>query len=68
MNDFIEALNEGRAYDYIAQNYWQMSKEDLKDILLEFIYEADESTIMDREFDTDNVISEIEDRYIDCVD
>lgn len=65
MDEFITALEEGKAYDFIANNYWQMSREELKDILLEFIYEADESNIMDREFDTDNVISELEDRYID---
>lgn len=66
MDEFITALEEGKAYDFIANNYWQMNKENLKDILLEFIYEADESVLMDRAFDTDNIVAELEDRYGLC--
>ena len=56
MKEFMKALEEGNAYDYIANNYWSMSKEDLKNILLEYIYEADESHGCDRGFEIENVM------------
>lgn len=31
----------GNLYDYIANNYWNMSKEELKDVCLEVIYSLD---------------------------
>lgn len=38
IDKFLEALDEGREYDFIANYYYQMSKEDLKNILIEYIY------------------------------
>lgn len=35
----VEEIRAGRAYDLVANNYWKMDKEVLKDICLEFIYE-----------------------------
>lgn len=35
---FLDALDTGRAYDFIANHYTTMSKYDLKTILLEYIY------------------------------
>ena len=32
--DLKEAINEGRLYDFIANFYYQMSKDDLKEIIL----------------------------------
>lgn len=32
------------SYDFIANNYYKLSKEQLKDILLEYIYVADKDT------------------------
>lgn len=34
----MQAIEEGRLYDFIADNYWNMSKEELKDVLLEVIW------------------------------
>lgn len=34
----IDALREGTIYDFIANNYYEMDKQDLKDILLEIAY------------------------------
>jgi uncharacterized hydantoinase/oxoprolinase family protein len=31
------AFETGRVYDFIAKNYWKMSKDELKDILLEIV-------------------------------
>lgn len=37
--EFIKAINKGSAYDFIANNYYKMDKDTLKDICLECIYE-----------------------------
>lgn len=36
--EIMKAIEEKRLYDFIANNYWQMSKEELKDVLLEVIW------------------------------
>lgn len=33
--EILEGLKSGRPYDFIANNYWKMEKEQLKDIILE---------------------------------
>lgn len=40
MKDFVQVLknNPNGAYDYIANNYYKMSKEELKDIAKELLY------------------------------
>lgn len=35
---YIEALENSNGYDFIAKNYWEFSKEELKDIILELDY------------------------------
>lgn len=42
-------------YDYIANNYWELSKDDLKNILLEVIAAS--------ETNLDDLTSELEDRF-----
>lgn len=37
----LESCESGTLYDFVANNYWKMSKEVLKDIALEAIYSAD---------------------------
>ena len=39
-HDLIQAFQEGNAYGYIAEHYWQMSREQLKDCLLEVLWHA----------------------------
>lgn len=38
IDKFLEAIEDGNEYDFIANNYTSMSKAELKDILLEYIY------------------------------
>jgi hypothetical protein len=38
ISKFLDAMDDDKEYDFIANNYYQMSKEDLKSILLEYIY------------------------------
>jgi len=38
-NEILKAIKEDRLYDFIANNYWKMSAEISRDLLLELIYE-----------------------------
>ena len=38
--EILKACKDGTLYDFIANNYWNMSKEELKDVCLEAIYLA----------------------------
>ena len=58
MEDFIKALKQGVGYDYLANNYYKMSKEELKRIGLELLYEL---TSESHTPDIENVIEELED-------
>ena len=36
--EIIQAIKKGKLYDYIANNFYKMSKEHLRDLILEIIY------------------------------
>lgn len=36
--EIIQAIKKGELYDYIANNFYKISKEDLRDLILEIIY------------------------------
>ncbi len=61
IQDFINEVRTGSsAYDTIARHYWEMSKDDLKRICMEFIYELEDERV-------DNVLEELEDCYVEDV-
>lgn len=35
---FLKALKDGNGYDFIANNYFTFTKEELKDIILELLF------------------------------
>lgn len=39
--EILEGLKSGRPYDFIANNYWKMDKENLRDIILEILAQFD---------------------------
>lgn len=41
--DLLKALEEGHLYDYVASHYYEMPKEDLKDVCLELIWSLGET-------------------------
>ena len=41
--EVIRAIESNELYGYIANNYWNMSKASLKDIILELVYAIDNS-------------------------
>lgn len=45
IKEFINAVNEEKPYDFIAQNYWHMRVEDLGRICLELIYAMDDEQL-----------------------
>ena len=45
-DEIMKAIEEDRLYDFIANNYYKMSKEELKDVLLEVIWNCNEDGLM----------------------
>lgn len=41
-DEVMKAIEENKLYDFIANNYWNMDKAELKDIILELIWVYDE--------------------------
>lgn len=60
VNEFINALREDMGYDYIANNAHKFSKEELKRIILELLYELTEASYKPN---IENVIEELEDFF-----
>lgn len=58
IDKFLEAMDEGKEFDFIANHYHEMSNFDLRTILLEYIYAVHSSDIA--EDIQDNVRNELE--------
>ena len=66
MKDFIEVLknNPNGAYDFICNNYYKMSKDELKDIVKELLYAVhDNVTKAEHNQILNDVATELEDNY-----
>jgi hypothetical protein len=61
MDEFINALREDMGYDYIANNAHKFSKEELKRIILELLYELTET----HKPNIENAIEELEEFFAD---
>lgn len=46
-NELLNCL-QSHAYDFIAGNYYKLTKEELKTILLEFVYNTDNEIIREK--------------------
>ena len=62
LEQFLEALDEEKEYDFIANYYNDMSKFDLRTILLEYIYASHQRGNEVEEAIRDDVREEIEDK------
>ncbi len=67
MKEFIDVLknNPDNAYDFICNNYYKMSKEELKDIAKELLYAVYDNVINTAEHNKilNDVATELEDMY-----
>lgn len=65
MKEFIEILknNPNGAYDFICNNYYKMSKEELKDITKELLYAVYENAKDEHDIILSDVATELEDFY-----
>jgi hypothetical protein len=61
MEDFIKALREGKGYDWIANNGWKLTKEELISIIKEYDYAIYESR---EKYLYDNISDELEEREL----
>lgn len=62
IDEFINALREDMGYDYIANNAHKFSKEELKRIILELLYELTNET---HKPNIENAIEELEEFFAD---
>ena len=46
----MKAIEDNELYDFIAENYWKMEKEELKDILLEALWTGYQDAPRDEDF------------------
>ena len=69
MKEFIAVLrnNPNGAYDFICNNYYKMSKDELKDITKELLYAIYDNVIDTKEHDKilDDVATELEEFYVE---
>jgi hypothetical protein len=69
MTEFIEVLknNPNEAYDFICNNYYKMSKEELKDITKELLFAIYDNVINTAEHDKilNDVATELEYVYVE---
>lgn len=49
MNEFIAALREGKGYGWIANHGWELSKDELVNIIKEYDYSIHRSVTTDSE-------------------
>lgn len=38
LQELKESANNGEVYDFIANHYWELTKDELKDLFLEYAY------------------------------
>jgi len=57
----LKAIEEGRLYDFIADNYYRLTKDELKDILLEVIW----SNISNEEENKQYLLGNLAERWSD---
>ena len=55
-NEILKAIKEDRLYDFIANNYWQIERETLRDLILEiyYIFKYETSLEIEEHFKTIN--------------
>ena len=58
MDEFIEALREGKGYDWIANHGWELSKDELVNIIKEYDYAIHRSVTTDEEEYMYNVVAD----------
>ena len=64
MQQYIEALKEGKGYDWISRHGWDLKKDDLIDIIKEFDFAINSMGICDGKEDLyDAIYEELSERY-----
>ena len=61
--EIIRAIKEDRLYDFIANNYWRIKPEMLKDLILEIYYMFRYET----DLDIEENFKEINENIIECL-
>ena len=56
--EIMQAIKEDRLYDFIANNYWKIEREVLRDLILEIYYVLLYDTELEIDADVDEVFKE----------
>lgn len=62
--EIIQAIKEDRLYDFIANNYWRIEREMLRDLILEIYYVLLYDTEIEIDADVDEVFKERNNKII----
>ena len=65
--EIIQALKEDRLYDFIANNYWKIERELIRDLILEIYYILLYDTEIEIDADIDEVFKEINNKIIESL-
>lgn len=67
LQGFLNALSDNTAYDYIANHYYDFTKDELKDVILELLYplvkDGSNLAMVDREKTRLGIKEELEGRW-----
>lgn len=61
--EIIQAIKEDKLYDYITNNFYKISKEDLRDLILEIIY----MIYFDYEYSIDGDRQLLNEHIVECL-
>ena len=62
--EIYDAITNGNAYDLVACNYYLLGHEEMKDILLEYIYAFEKITQYDN-YKKEDIVNELKERWED---
>ena len=64
-NKILQAIEEDRLYEFIANHYWEIEKETLKDLILEIFYTLRIERTVEEETEIENLANDLINKLVD---
>lgn len=61
----LQAIEEDRLYDFIANHYWEIEKETLRDLILEIFYTLRIERTIEEETEIENLANDLINKLVD---
>ena len=61
----LQAIEEDRLYDFIANHYWEIDKETLRDLILEIFYTLRIERTIEEETEIGNLANDLINKLVD---